>query len=337
MRAAVVEQPGVLKIKEVETPKINSRQILIKIQVASICNATDNHILHGIFEGYHDFYPQILGHELSGEVVDIGSEVANFKLGDIIVMYSPNGAFCEYVAIDSDWPLLAKVPESTPLRVRSLSEMFHGAYVQAIYPAQIKSNETVLIVGLGPMGLTAAVTAKLTAGKVIGVDLNEIRVQKALELGIDAAFNRSEMTSDEIVEAVKKANDGKEADVVVMCISEDRSAELDAFDMAVNALKRRGRMTGLVVDVKDIGKNHRVDPHQLIKKEATFAHTLNQRGGAGQDEHKIFQDAVNMVAEGKINFDSFITHEVDLDGLPEVLDLCINKMNEVIKVVVYPN
>jgi len=337
MRAAVVEKPGVLKIKEVETPKINSRQILIKIQVASICNATDNHIMHGIFEGYHDFYPQILGHELSGEILEIGSEVTNFKLGDIIVMYSPNGAFCEYVAIDADWPLLARVPETTPLRIRSLSEMLHGAYVQAVYPAQIKSDETALIVGLGPMGLTAAVTAKLTAGKVIGIDLNELRVQKALELGIDAAFNRSEMTADEIVEAVKEANGGKEVDVVVMCISEDRSAELDAFDMAVSALKYRGRMTGLVVDVKNIKNNHSMNPQLLIKKDATFAHTLNQKGEAGQDEHKIFQDAVNMVAAGKIDFSPFVTHEVTLDRLSEVLDLCIHNMNEVIKVVVYPN
>ncbi len=336
MKAAVVEKPGVLVIKEVETPKINNNQVLIKVQVSSICNATDNHIFHGVFDGYHDFYPQILGHEVSGEIVEAGSEVKNLKLGDIVVLYSSTGAFCEYVAVDSNWPFMAKVPEKTPLKIRSLSEMLHGSYVSAVYPAQIKTHESVLIVGQGPMGLTATATARLTAGKVFTVDLNELRVKKSLEIGADFAYNRSGMSSDQIVEAVKKETGGEGVDVVVMCISEDRSSGLDAFDMAVDALKMGGRMTGLCVDAKEIKKNHRLDPHQFIRKEATFAHTLSDVCKTPEDIRRVFQEGVDLVAEGKINFDAFVTHEVDFEGLPEALKLCVDNMNEVIKVVVYP-
>lgn len=336
MKAAVVEKPGVLSIKEVPIPQIKSNEVLIKVQVASICNATDNHIFHGAFDGYHDFYPQILGHELSGEVAEVGSDVKNLKLGDIVVLYSSSGAFCEYVSVDSSWPFMAKVPESIPLRIRSLPEMLHGSYVSAVYPAQIKADEAVLVVGQGPMGLTATATAKLTAGKVFAVDLYESRVKKALEIGADFSYNRFKMTSEEIVKAIKEETGGEGVDVVIMCISEDRSIELDAFDMAVAALKMGGRMTGLCVDAKDIKKNHRLDPHQFIRKEATFAHTLSNVCKTGEEIQKVFQEGVNLVAEGKINFDAFVTHEVDFDGLQEALDLCVDKMDEVIKVVVYP-
>ena len=336
MKAAIVEKAGILKIKDIDVPQIGSNEVLLKVQAASICNATDNHIFHGIFDGFHDFYPQILGHEVAGEVVEVGSDVRAVKKGDILALYTPRGAFCEYTVVNPLTDLWVRIPESIPLRVRSLVEMFHGAYVSVVYPAQIKQYETALIVGQGPMGLTATATARLTAKKVITVDMNDIRVGKSLEIGADTAFNRSKMSSEDIVKAVKNETGGLGADIVIMCISEDRSAKLDAFDMAIDAMKTRGRITGLFVDAKGIEKNHRVNPHQLLRKEATFAHTLNNIYGSQKDELEVFQDAVNKVAEGKIKLESLITHEVGLSELEKALDLCINGMNETIKVVVYP-
>ncbi|WP_028611578.1 zinc-dependent alcohol dehydrogenase [Paenibacillus harenae] len=336
MKAAILEKPGVLKIKEIDIPKIKSDEILLKVQVASICNATDNHIYHGDFDGFHDFYPQILGHEVAGEAIEIGADVKDIKLGDIIALYTPRGAFCEYTIVRPTDDLWVRLPESIPLRTRSLVEMFHGAYVSAVHPAQIKPHETVLIVGQGPLGLTAAATAKLTAHQVLTVDVHEFRVKKSLEIGADASYNRSEMTTDQIVEAVRSQTGGKGADVVVMCISEDRSAERDAFDMALKSLKMRGRITGLFVDAKGIENNHRLNPRLLLRKEATFAHTL-QVYGSQADELKAFQFAVDKVAEGKINFDAFVTHEIGFDELEYGLDLCVNHMNDVIKVVLYPS
>jgi threonine dehydrogenase-like Zn-dependent dehydrogenase len=336
MKAAIIERPGQLKIVEIDIPKIKSDEVLLKVQAASICNATDNHIYHGVFDGFHDFYPQIMGHEVAGEVVEVGSEVKDIKLGDILALYTPRGAFCDYTVVNPARDLWVKVPESIPVRARSLVEMFHGAYVSTVYPAQIKSDETVLIVGQGPMGLTATATAKLTAKKVITVDLNEFRVQKSLEVGADVSYNRSKMSTAEIVEAVKRETDGKGADVAVICISEDRSRELDAFDMTLEALKKGGRVTGLFVDAKGIEKNHRVNPHLLLRKEATFAHTLNKIYHNQTDELKVFQDAVDKVGLGKINLEAMITHEVTFNELDKALDLCVNHMDEVVKVVVYP-
>jgi len=336
MKAAIVEKKGVLKIKDIDIPKIKEDEVLLKVQAASICNATDNHILHGIFDGFHDFYPQILGHEVSGEVVGVGSRVKDVELGEILTLYTPRGAFCEYTIVKPADDLFVKIPKSIPVRVRPLFEMFHGSHVALVYPAQIKGDETALVVGQGPMGLTAAICAKLTAKKVISVDLNELRLQKALEVGIDAVFNRSKMTSDQIVEAVYNETDGQGVDVVIMAISEDRSEETDAFDMAIKCMKTGGRIAGLFVDVKNINENHRLDPHLLLRKEATFCHTLNKVYNNKADETNVFQDVADKVAMGKINLEALITHEVGLSELEYALDLCINHMDETIKVVVYP-
>lgn len=336
MKAVVVERPGKMVIKEVETPKITPDEVLLKVQASSICNATDNHILHGIFEGYHDFYPQILGHEIAGEVVEVGSNVKGINLGELIVLYTPRGAFCEYVAVNPGKDICAKVPKEVPLKVRSLCEMFHGSYLASVYPAKIKEDETVLLVGQGPMGLTATACAKLTAKKVITVDMVEFRLQKSKEMGADVVYNRSKMTANEIVEAIMKETNNKGVDVAVMCIADDKSKELDAFDMAVKALRKNGRMTGLIVDVKEINKNHRLDPHLLLKKDIMFKHTLEDVYKDQAEMNSVFQGIVNKVVEGKIAFEKMVTHEVTFDELEYVLELCDKKLDEVIKVVVYP-
>src|SRR3990172_3921008 len=101
MRAAVVERPGVLSIKELADPTIGDNDLLVKVGTASICNATDNHIFDGTVRGFHDFYPQILGHEVHGEVVASGAAVTNPPLGRRIAFYTPRGGFCEYTTIDT--------------------------------------------------------------------------------------------------------------------------------------------------------------------------------------------------------------------------------------------
>lgn len=100
MLAAVVTRPGELVIEQVERPKPGPGQFLIKVLASSICNATDNHILEGIFDGNHDRYPQVLGHEVCGEVVELGCDITDVQIGERIAMYTPYGAFQEYVPVD---------------------------------------------------------------------------------------------------------------------------------------------------------------------------------------------------------------------------------------------
>ncbi len=331
MLAAVVEKPGELVIKEIERPVPGPRQFIIKVLASSICNATDNHILEGIFDGYHDHYPQVLGHEVCGEVVELGSEIdpEDIHIGERIAMYTPYGAFQEYVPVDRDGYGFARVPDKVPDEVASICEMFDGAFRSTIACAEIQKGERVLIIGAGPMGLTAASAAAAQGAVVCIVDFHQNRLDKAREMGVSYTYNRSSMSAEEVVEAIKKKVG--EIDLACMCIALDRSKEQDAFYIPIEALKENGRMTSLNVEVKLEHHNHRMNPFHMNRKNIKYRHNL-ERFGTIED----FQRGYDLVSEGKIPMEKLITHRITLDQLPWALDMCHNHLDECIKFVVYP-
>ena len=239
MLAAVVEKPGQLVVKEVDKPKPGPQQFLIKTLASSICNATDNHIVEGIFDGYHDHYPQILGHEVCGEVVELGSEVTDVKIGERIAMYTPYGAFAEYVPVDRWGYGFARVPDGVSNEVASICEMFDGSFRSTIACASIQPGEKVLVIGCGPMGLTATACAKMYGAEITCVDLYQNRLDKALEMGASHVFNRSKMSAQEIIDAI--GTEVGEMDTAFMCIALDRSEENDAFYIPIEVLKENGK------------------------------------------------------------------------------------------------
>jgi threonine dehydrogenase-like Zn-dependent dehydrogenase len=198
-----------------------------------------------------------------------------------------------------------------------------------VYPADIKPNEDVLLVGQGPMGLTATQFAALNARSVTTVDMHQNRLDKSLEIGSKYAYDRSKMSADEIVAAIEKATGG--ADVAFMCIDEDKSPELDAWDMAVKALRPGGRMSSLLLAVKNL--RNRLNPNPLLLKNIRLQHEL----GRPCDPAEVTRQAMDLVTERRINMGRLITHEVGLEEVAEALDMTMNRPGEVIKVIVHPS
>lgn len=328
MYAAVVEKPGQLKIKDVPKPVPGKGEFLIQVLASSICNATDNHIVEGIFDGYHDHYPQTLGHEVCGRVVELGEGVQSVKVGERIAQYTPNGAFAEYVLVQEKG-CYARVPDNIPDEVASICEMFDGAYRSTIACAELKPNEKVLIIGAGPMGLTAVGASAAMGAEVCVVDLYQNRLDKAIEMGAKHVYNHSKLSADDVIAAVRR--DVGEIDFACMCIALDRSADLDAFYMPVELLRYNGRMTGLNVEVQLKYHNHRMNPFHLNRKNIKYRHML-ERDGTADD----FQHGYDMVSQGRIPMEKLITHRVTLDQLPYALDMCHNHLDQCIKFIVYP-
>lgn len=329
MLAAIIEKPGRLVIKEVEKPKPGRNQFLIRVLASSICNATDNHIAAGIFDGFHDRYPQVLGHEVCGCVVELGEGVTQVKLGDRIAQYTPYGAFQEYVLVDEYGYGFAHVPDTMTDEVASICEMFDGAYRCTVACAHLQPGERVLIVGAGPMGLTAIGGAAAHGARVFAVDFHQNRLDKALEMGAEAVYNHTALTADEIIAAVRQ--DAGEIDTAIVCIGLDRSENLDAFYMPVELVRESGRMCSLNVEVKLEHHNHRMNPFHMNRKNIKYRHML-ERDGTIQD----FQHGYELAAEGKIPMEKLITHRVTLDELPQALDLCYHHLDKCIKVIVSP-
>ncbi len=330
MRAVVAEGPGVVVVKDVPDPVAAPEEVLVRVVTASICNMTDAHVADGTFEGYLDYYPQILGHEVHGKVVERGNDVTTLERGDRVVLYSPSGGFCEYVKFNpkTHWGNWARVGSNLPDREVSLCEMLHGAYIGMVLPAQVRETEDVLLIGQGPMGLTAAQCAALTARTVATVDIYENRVAKSREVGSDYAYDRGEMSADEILGAVRKTTGG--VDVVFMCIDLDRSRESDAWDTGMRALRPGGRIATLFVSVK--GEGPQPSAESLSRDDIRLA----SKSEGSFDAGAVFQQGVDFVAEGRIDMGALITHEVGFDGVAEALDLCRRRPDQVIKVVVWP-
>lgn len=328
MLAAVVEKPGSLVIKDVPMPVIDDDSFLIKVEASSICNATDNHIVEGIFDGYHDHYPQILGHEVCGTVIEIGKNVENRYLGERVALYTPNGAFAEYVKVHK-YSNCAHIQDNMPSEVACACETFDGAYIAMVAPAELTENDTVLIIGAGPLGQSAIGTASLSTKKICVVDFYQNRLDLALEMGASHIYNRSEMSVEEILKAIR--SDVGNIDVTFMCIALDRSSELDAFHLAVEATRSDGRISGLNVEVKLEHHNHRMNPFHMNRKNIKYRHLL-ERGGRGED----FQYAFDKVADGTIPLEKTITHKVTLDQLKWALDMTHNHLDQCVKIIVYP-
>lgn len=334
MRAVVVERPGAVTVKEVPEPAVGNNDIVLRTSSASICNATDNHILLGEFAGYHDHYPQILGHEVCGEVVEVGPRVDNVAIGERLVTYTPNGAFCEYTTVPADWAW-ARVPEAVPDDVAPTGEMFHGALIGTVYPAGLEDGERAVVIGAGPMGLVTIQAMKATASIAVGVvERVGFRCAMAKRLGADFAYDNSQMTRADVVAAVTRDMGGP-VDLVCVCTAVDQSPEQDLFDLAVDLVRPEGRVTGLNVEVK--GLDHSVHILDLFKKRVLLSRSLHPDvyGPLGQrSEHDVFQMGLEWVASGAVNLEALITHRVGLDDIEEGLRLCREALDETVKVVV---
>lgn len=326
-----------MTIKDVPEPAVGDNDIVMRVRNASICNATDNHIVSGEFAGYHDHYPQILGHEVCGEVVAIGPDVDGVTIGERLVTYTPNGAFCEYTTVPADW-VWARVPDSIPDDVAPACEMFHGSLIGTVYTAGLQPGERVAVFGAGPMGLVTLQALKALTDVTVGVvERIAFRVDRASQLGADFTYDNSQLTRHEVV--ARMIDDlGGSPDLVCVCTATDESPEQDLFDVAVDVVRPEGRITGLSVDVK--GLAHRVGILELFHKRVQLAralHTDVYGSDSGQaSEHDVFQMGVDWVAGGSVDMGGLITHRLGMREVTEGLRLCRDAMDQTIKVVLDP-
>lgn len=250
MRAAIVEEPNKVRIREVERPKIDDYEVLLRMKACAICNGTDLKIIGG----HLGTYPAILGHEGLGEVIEIGKKVRSFKMRDWVLepfakikekrLYSGFGDFAEY-AVAWDYPaLLEDGKNPNPVHKR-----------HQIVPKDIDPNEatiictlketlsgllnfgfqegmTLVIFGDGPVGCALAQFARLRGAEmVIGVGHWEKRLRKMKALGADYVVNekRGEFPSQVLKE--------KKADLVIDAVGKN-----EIVNNALELVNKRGRV-----------------------------------------------------------------------------------------------
>ena len=210
MRALVLEQfGGSLDMREVETPTVGTGEALVRVRNVGVCG-TDLKIRAGRMG--LDTLPLIMGHEVAGEVAEVGAGVAGFAPGDRVTVgfyvtcgrcwacregretpcrevrqhgFSIDGGFADYMKTPG--VNLCKVPDHVPLEGACiLADAVATSYHAVTKRAQVAPGKTVVLVGVGGVGLHALQMACLAGGWVIAVDINEARLEMAAKLGAHA-------------------------------------------------------------------------------------------------------------------------------------------------------
>lgn len=340
MKASYFLGKGSFEVRQAPELHPGPGEVVIKNMVCGVCG-TDVHIFHGEPGSADVNPPVVLGHEYSGEVVEVGEGVTALKPGDHVTVdpniycgecvYCRNGKkqLCETmqavgVTRDGGFGEYSLVPaaqafklgDSVPYEAGAMAEPV-ACCLHGIDLAGIKAGDRVCIVGGGAIGLIMLQLAKLSgASSLVLSEPNEKRRQVALSLGADAAIDPTAPDARSAYEAAL----GDGADVVIECVG-NNAAVKSAFQLA-----KKGA-TIVLFSVPKVDATFDLPLFDVYKKELTIRGSF-----VNPDTH---ERAVRLISSGKLDFTSIITHRFNLDQLPEAIAMQMS--SESIKVVVCPH
>lgn len=204
MRQSMVTGPGQTEVVDVDKPTIGAQDVLVRIRACGICGSDAFYINIGGIPPRQGHTP--LGHEPSGEVVEVGTDVTGINVGDHVVinpMAAPSGiignggatgALADYLLIEKAvrGTSLEVIPDHIPFEVAALNEPMAVAR-HGVNRCKPQPGDKVVVFGAGPIGLGAVLAFKsLGAGHVVVVDFVQPRLEKALMIGADAVINSAD-------------------------------------------------------------------------------------------------------------------------------------------------
>ncbi len=324
MKAAVVEKPNVLKIKQVPVPQIADEEVLIRVKYTGICG-TDWSIFTGRYSA--DKLPLIPGHEFSGTVAQVGKKTRNLKEGDRVTAdINMSCGTCFYcrkgqklmcrdfrqlgIHIDGTFAEYVKAPFDQVHRLPDNLDFLSGAFIEPLScvihsskAARITHGSSVAVIGSGLGVLHGALARQRGAAPVIVIGDNARRLAAARELGADVTINIKD-GKDPVAE-VKKLTEGRGADYVVEAVGTAKTYE-QAFEMV--------RPGGTVVAFGICAGEDtiKVKPFDLVLGEKTV---VSSCAGVGPD----WPDAIALLAHGHIKPQPLFSMIVPLEELEAAL------------------
>ena len=328
MRAAVIEKPYRLVVKDVQEPTCGDNEILVKIHRAAICNTSDWEVYIGSSSiiDYVGGYPHIMGHEQSGEIVEVGKNVSGFAEGERLTWYvKATGAFAEYNTLSPEEIAIVKLDDRVSYDEGAVLELAGGGAMRNVYGAGMHPTDTVAVIGVGPAGLFTGMVAKLLGAKHwIALDLVDFRLQKALELGASTAFNVLEIDRDEIVQAIDDQFGA--VDIVFETMGVDHTPGERGLDMAIRLVKPGGNVRLFTI----APTRHPLSIGDALMKGVNFI----GRKVTIEKSRDLLDLAQHWVAEGRYPIAKAITHHIPLEEVEQGLKFVHEHPEEAIKVVI---
>jgi S-(hydroxymethyl)glutathione dehydrogenase / alcohol dehydrogenase len=324
--AILVEQHKPLVIDEVELPPLKRGQALVEIHATRVCGSQVGEI-DGV-KGPDKFLPHLLGHEAGAIVLEVGPEVTHVELGDRVVCHWRPGAGIDAGGAVYDWngtkvnagPIttfqkfsvisenrLTKVPPDTDFELCCLlADTLTTGFGIINNDAKVKAGESVVIFGVGGIGLGAVLGAKLAgANPIVGIDLHDHKLAKAADYGLTHQINASR---ENVAERVKEILGGL-ADVTI-----DGTGNPRVIETAYDLTKLRG---GRCVLFGVMPSDQRVSIHTL---PLHFGRVLTGSEGGQSKPDVDIPAIIDVLHSHGVNTAGFVSHRGSLESLPDIVE-----------------
>jgi L-iditol 2-dehydrogenase len=329
-----------VRFEEVPKPKIGPGEILIKVKASGICGSD-------VMEWYRiKRAPLVLGHEATGEVVEVAEGVESFNKGDRVfashhvpcntchyclngnytsceTLHTTNyypGGFSEYIrvpAINVERGVFI-LPKEVSYEEGTFIEPL-ACVLRAQRAANLKPGQSALILGSGISGLLHLLLAKFAGVEQVSMtDIDEYRLKMAQELGASAVINARE----DVAAQLRKVNLNRLADLVIVCTS-----AISAFEQALQSVDRGG--TILCFAPTEPGVNLSVPVNDFWRKNIKIIHSY---GSSPADA----REAIEILRTKRIPVQKLITHRLGLSRIQEGFRLATEGKN-CIKVIIEPD
>ena len=345
MRVARLHAPGDLRLEDAPVPEAGPGDLVILAGSCSTCG-TDAKIFR--FGHHHISLPRVLGHEVAGEVTEVGAGVDGWMVGDRVqviaaipdgtchfcrreqqtvcedlesIGYQYDGGFAEFMRVPAKVLVVDgvnRIPDHVPFEQASLTEPL-ACVLNGQELAQVGPGDAVVVLGAGPIGCLHVRLARARGASLVAIaDVNAGRLDLAARAEPDASIDSSK---EDAIDAVRKLTDGRGADVVITATGVG-SAQEQALEMAA----LRGRVSlfgGLPKDDSVI----RFDSNLVHYRELSVF-------GAYGSAPRHNREALQLIADGRVRVDDLITHRVPLEDVHRAIEIVIAGAG--LKVVVEP-
>lgn len=348
MKAQVLRGVNQLNYEEVPTPEVLPDEVLVQVQVVGLCQSDIKKIRYPLYEP-----PRIFGHETAGTIAAVGSDVKGWQVGDRVVVlhhipcmhcayclndnfsmcdvyknitttagFAPSGGgFAEYVKVPGHIVRnggLMTIPDDVTFEQASFVEPTNCC-LKAVKKARVQPGQTVLITGAGPIGLMFIMLVKYFGARAIATDLIQSRIDKALEVGADAAFDARD---PDLAAKVHAVTGGLGVDTSLLAVPSDK-----AFFQALDCTRKGGKILFFAEFPDEL--EIPINPNILYRREIDLM-------GSYSSSFRVQSLAADIVFNKRIDVDKLISDRYPLKDLAIAVEQAVSPTPETYKILIYP-
>ncbi|WP_448598333.1 zinc-dependent dehydrogenase [Thermoleptolyngbya sp.] len=346
MKAQVFRGVNQLSYEDVPVPELAADEVLVQVRVVGLCQSDIKKIRYPLYEP-----PRIFGHETAGVIAAVGADVRGWQVGQRVVVlhhipcmhcgyclnenYSmcevyktisttagfvpSGGGFAEYVKVPGHIVQhggLIEIPDKVTFEQASFVEPTNCC-LKAVKKAQVQPGQTVLVTGAGPIGLMFVMLVKYFGARAIATDLIPSRLEKARQLGADAAFDPRDADLPAKIHAL---TNGMGVDTTLLAVPSDK-----AFFQALDCTRKGGKILFFAEFPDEV--EIPINPNILYRREIDLM-------GSYSSSYKVQSLAADIVFNQRIDVDALVSDRFPLSDLAAAVDRAVSPTPETFKILI---